>query len=113
MRMALHAQAPVLLVGDIDRGGVFASLLGHVELFTPEERVLVAGFVINKMRGDASQIDSGIDLLRERTGVPTLGVVPFLEGWTGDEEARSASTTAGAGRSRKRRCASPWPACPT
>jgi adenosylcobyric acid synthase len=86
MRMALHAGAPVLLVGDIDRGGVFASLLGHVELFTPEERALVAGFVINKMRGDSGQLDSGIDILKERTGVPTLGVVPFLEGWSGDEE---------------------------
>jgi adenosylcobyric acid synthase len=86
MRMALYAGAPVLLVGDIDRGGVFASLLGHVELFTPEERALVAGFVINKMRGDARQLDSGIEVLRERTGVPTLGVVPFLEGWSGDEE---------------------------
>ena len=86
MRMALHASSPVLLVGDIDRGGVFASLLGHVELFTPEERGLVAGFVINKMRGDPSQLDPGIEILRERTGVPTLGVVPMLQGWTGDEE---------------------------
>jgi adenosylcobyric acid synthase len=86
MRMALHARSPVLLVGDIDRGGVFASLLGHMELFTPQERGLVAGFVINKMRGDASQLDSGIEILRSRTGTPTLGVVPMLEGWDGDEE---------------------------
>jgi adenosylcobyric acid synthase len=86
MRVALHAGSPVLLIGDIDRGGVFASLLGHMELFTPEERRLVAGFVINKMRGDASQLDAGIEILRERTGVPTLGVVPMLEGWSGEEE---------------------------
>ncbi len=86
MRVALYARCPVLLIGDIDRGGVFASLVGHMELFTPEERALVAAFVINKFRGDASLLDSGIEYLRERTGVPTLGVVPMLEGWRGDEE---------------------------
>lgn len=86
MQMALHAECPVLLIGDIDRGGVFASLVGHMELFTPEERALVKAFVINKFRGDASLLDSGIDFLRERTGVPTLGVVPMLSEWRGDEE---------------------------
>ena len=86
MRVALHAQAPVLLVGDIDRGGVFASLVGHMELFTPAERALVRGFVINKFRGDAALLDSGLAFLEERTGVPTLGVVPFLNDWRGDEE---------------------------
>ena len=58
----------------------------HMELFTPEERELVAAFVINKFRGDATLLDSGIDFLRERTGVPTLGVVPMLTEWRGDEE---------------------------
>jgi adenosylcobyric acid synthase len=86
MRMALYAQAPTLLIGDIDRGGVFASLVGHMELFTPEERELIAAFVINKFRGDATLLDSGIDFLLERTGVPTLGVVPMLADWRGDEE---------------------------
>jgi len=86
MRVARHAHAPVLLVGDIDRGGVFAALLGHMELFTEAERALVRGFVINKFRGDAAQLASGLSLLEERTGTPTLGVVPYLDGWRGDEE---------------------------
>jgi adenosylcobyric acid synthase len=86
MRIALHARAPVLLVGDIDRGGVFASLVGHMELFTPAERALVRGFVINKFRGDAALLDSGLAFLEERTGVRTVGVVPFLSDWRGDEE---------------------------
>ncbi len=86
MRVARHVDSPVLLVGDIDRGGVFAALLGHMELFSAEERALVRGFVINKFRGDEAQLDSGLSLLEERTGTPTLGVVPYLEGWRGDEE---------------------------
>jgi adenosylcobyric acid synthase len=86
MRMALHAQSPTLLIGDIDRGGVFASLVGHMELFTLEERELIAAFIINKFRGDVTLLDSGIDFLFERTGVPTLGVVPMLADWRGDEE---------------------------
>jgi adenosylcobyric acid synthase len=86
MRVARHVDSPVLLVGDIDRGGVFAALLGHMELFSAQERALVRGFVINKFRGDEAQLDSGLSLLEERTGTPTLGVVPYLEGWRGDEE---------------------------
>lgn len=86
MRMARYAQCPVLLVGDIDRGGVFAGLIGHMELFTPAERALVKGFVVNKLRGDATLLDPGLEVLRERTGVPTLGVIPLLEDWSGDEE---------------------------
>ena len=86
MRVARYAQSPTLLIGDIDRGGVFASLVGHMELFTPEERELIAAFVINKFRGDATLLDSGIDFLLEKTGVPTLGVVPMLADWRGDEE---------------------------
>ncbi len=79
MRVALHANATVLLVGDIDRGGVFAHLVGTMELLAPEERALVRGFVINRFRGDPSLLAPAIEDLERRTGVPVLGVVPYLD----------------------------------
>lgn len=79
MRVALYADAPVLLVGDIDRGGVFAALYGTVDLLKPEERKHVRGFVINKFRGDPSLLTPGFAMLEERTGVPTLGVLPYTD----------------------------------
>ncbi len=78
MAMARHAGAPVLLVGDIDRGGIFASFVGTMEVLNESERALVRGFVINRFRGEQALLDPAIDYTRRHTGVPTLGIVPYL-----------------------------------
>jgi len=78
MRVARLARAPVLLVGDIDRGGVFASLLGTMTLLPPADRSRVRGFVINKFRGDPSLLAPAVRDLVRRTRVDVVGVVPFL-----------------------------------
>ncbi|MCI0613085.1 cobyric acid synthase [bacterium] len=79
MKIAMEGNAPVVLVGDIDKGGVFASFVGTMELLEPEERTHVAAFLINKFRGDSSLLISGIDYLEKRTGVPTLGIIPYFK----------------------------------
>jgi adenosylcobyric acid synthase len=86
MRMAAHAGAAVILAADIERGGVFAQLIGTWELLDPDERQRVAGFVINKFRGDASLLRSGLDYVEQRTGRPVLGVLPFDPAVQLDEE---------------------------
>ncbi len=78
MSVAREADAKVLLVGDIDRGGVFAAFVGTMELLDPDERARIAAFVINKFRGDPDLLAPGLTFLTQRTGVPTLGVLPYL-----------------------------------
>ena len=87
MGLALRVGAPVLLAGDIDRGGVFAQLYGTVALLQPEERERIAGLVINKFRGDLEILRPGLSLLEEKTGKRVLGVVPYLKVDVDDEDS--------------------------
>ena len=78
MGFALEAQVPVVLIGDIDRGGVIASFVGIHALIAETERALVQGFIVNKFRGDPSLFSSALDLITDRTGFPSFGVVPYF-----------------------------------
>ena len=79
LSMARHAKADVILVGDIDRGGVFASVYGSIMLQTPEDRALIKGIIINKFRGDMRLFEEGRKMLEDICGVPVLGVVPYYK----------------------------------
>ncbi|NLJ56191.1 MAG: cobyric acid synthase [Firmicutes bacterium] len=86
MKVASLADAPVILVGDIDKGGAFAALVGTLELLGPREKERVAGLIINKFRGERRLLQPALTFLEERTGLPVLGVTPFLDNLEIDEE---------------------------
>ena len=93
MGMAKMAKSPVLLVADIDRGGVFASIYGTLMLLEPEERTMVKGVIINKFRGDVSILKPGLDMLEEKTGIPVIGVLPMMNVDIEDEDSLSERLT--------------------
>lgn len=90
MGVAKMCASPVLLVGDIDKGGVFAQLIGTMMLLPDDERSMVKASVVNKFRGDSSLFDEGVAILRERMGVPVAGVVPYLQVDLDDEDSVSS-----------------------
>src|SRR6202044_794912 len=95
MSLARAAGLPVVVVGDIDRGGVFAAMFGTLVLLSPDDQALIAGFVINKFRGAPELLDSGLTLLHRLTGRPVYGVLPWRNGLELDAEdslALSAQT---------------------
>lgn len=87
MGMAKLAKAPVLLVGDIDRGGVFAQLIGTVILLDEDEKAMVKGLIINKFRGDKTILDPGVAMLEEMAKIPVVGVAPYLKIEVEDEDS--------------------------
>ncbi len=93
MGMARIAKAPVLLCGDIDRGGVFASLYGTVKLLEDEEQSMLKGLIINKFRGDVEILKPGLQMIEEKTGIPVVGVVPLTPLDIDDEDSLSDRLT--------------------
>ena len=98
MGLALAVQAPVLLVGDIDKGGVFAAFVGTIALLAPEERQLVKGLIINKFRGDIGLLEPGLAPIAARCKVPFVGVVPYFRGFYVPEEDGVAVENYGRGK---------------
>ncbi|WP_372661521.1 cobyric acid synthase [Cohnella sp.] len=86
MRLAAWADAPVILIADIDRGGVFASIVGTMEILEPDERDRVQGIIINKFRGDVSLLTPGVEWLEKKVNKPVLGVVPYLDNLSLEDE---------------------------
>ncbi|AYH45646.1 cobyric acid synthase [Azoarcus sp. DN11] len=109
MGFAEAADVPVILVADIDRGGVFAHLVGTLELLSPSEQARVKGFVINRFRGDIGLLQSGLDWLEERTGRPVLGVLPYLHGLFLDAEDALGEARVDKGEARLRAVAPVYP----
>lgn len=96
LRMARYAKAPILLVGDIDRGGIFAQLIGSWYVLPPESSSLLRGFIVNKFRGDITLFEDGVRILEERSeGVPVVGVVPMLKNLRIPEEDSASMTLRG------------------
>lgn len=89
MGMAKMAKSPVLLAGDIDRGGVFAQIYGTVELLEEDERNMIKGFIINKFRGDKTILDPGVKFLEDKISIPCVGVAPFMNVDIEDEDSLS------------------------
>jgi adenosylcobyric acid synthase len=96
MGLARHAGLPAVVVGDIDRGGVFAALFGTVALLAPEDQALVAGFVVNKFRGDRALLQPGLDMITRVTGRDVLGVLPYHHDlWIDGEDSLAYGSTLG------------------
>ncbi|MBQ1817338.1 MAG: cobyric acid synthase, partial [Clostridia bacterium] len=95
MGLAALVDAPVLLVGDIDRGGVFAQLYGTVALLEPDERARIKGVIVNKFRGDRRILEPGLEILERLCGVPVAGVVPYVHADIDDEDSLSERFTRG------------------